>query len=76
MKWLFLWVINMIKNVEIIVALLAAFLGLIMFFDSRIFIKKHLKSSNENKAVRVFKVLGGIIFILCTWLVYIIGSKI
>ncbi len=66
----------MVKNVEIIIALLAAFLGLIMFFDSRIFVKKHLKSSNENKSVRVFKILGGIVFILCTYLVYILSNKI
>lgn len=65
---------DMIKNVEIIVALVMILLGLIMIFDGRIIAKKCIKNdrNDENLAVRVFKILGSIIFLIFAYLLYTI----
>jgi putative Mn2+ efflux pump MntP len=45
----------MLKEVEILVAILILFLGVICIFNARWLVKKKLKSNNENRDVNIVK---------------------
>ena len=54
----------MVKNIAIIVLLIIAFVSVVMIFDARSFERRYIRKKDENRAVRVVKVIGFFIFVI------------
>ncbi len=64
---------NMVlKNVEIIAALIAVVFGIFLVFEARAIVRKYNKNKNENSVVRVCKIVGSVIAIGAMYIIYML----
>ena len=65
-------VIDMLKDLEILVALIFLFIGIFFIFNARGVVKKKVQKNNkdENKVVNIVKVIAYIISVLALILLY------
>lgn len=62
---------NMLKNVEILIALVLLLIAVMCIYNARWIVKNRFKMFNENRAVDVIKITGYVVSVLALLFIYL-----